>query len=381
MSNQAKTNEISEQIFKILTHRELRYGSIPDDNKKALIIENLNKSIEKNEPIKVLIGWAACKNKNLLHKNADMAEAKTIKNMKSHLDKINSIYNKGYEITIHHLDKRMADMNGFSMEETENYKKSLSEVLKKEGLEENVKIVSDKELIENNKEEFNKAYEKANKEITIERLRQAPAYDIHMKNAVHNNFKGESNEVIEESLRKMVVYKVAEIESGILKDVPYDVRIFFKSGVVKEGEVPESAIYQHFAKNPYKQSFNTKATLNCYTGSKGNAKQPWMSHGILVEQNGDISISKSLSEEKEGAKIRFFSQSELAERGIKTKCQLCKNCTCGKKFASSIAYESGNDNEKSRELIRQNDINLLRLEEKNKDFMAVQMLKKQGNSK
>ncbi len=283
--------DIIEKIYKIITSKSIRQGPLPDIIRKEAILTNIQNTVQNNQPIKVLIGWGACKNLNLPYQNPDMTEVATISFLKFHLDKIKDIYTPGYNIIIQHLDTRMCSMNGFSDDGAREYKGGLKELLLKYRLFDNISIVSDSELLKNH-DDWEIKYHQIENRVTVEDVINSEGFSFHIENAKRNNPCDTALAKLISSLRKMVIFKILEIELGLLNhpETQYDIRIFFKK------EDPKINIYRDFIKTPYEHGFNISSIIYTFTGSKGNVTQPWQAYSTA--QNLD-------------QKILFISQSKM----------------------------------------------------------------------
>ncbi|MDD5696718.1 MAG: radical SAM protein [Candidatus Pacebacteria bacterium] len=286
-------SELSGEIYKVLTNKKFRAGSLPSEDTKKLILEKVESKVSKNLPIKLFQFWGGCKNPNLPMDHAELCEGATLDNLKRLNDEVVQIYKPGLKIYISPGDGRVQNVNRIPREKTEKYVKTLTEIANRyNGL---FSVVPISVLYERYSTDFLTYLIKAKQEITDDIYSQ-PEFEKLVSNARKNIFredlKSESKimERSREAAKDYIVYRVAEEEAEIFREFDDCIRSFF----IK---------YTPFYKRYIKDVSKTKPRLDCllvfYTGKKGNITQPWQATGR--ENNGELLF---LSQERI-TRIRF----------------------------------------------------------------------------
>jgi len=279
----------SEKIYKVLTNKKFRAGSLPSEDTKKLILEKIESKISKNLPVKLFQFWGGCKNPNLPIDYAELCEKATLDNLKRLNDEVVKIYKPGLKIYISPGDGRVQNVNKIPKEKTEKYIRTLTEIADRYGGL--FSIVPISVLYGRYSTDFLAYLTKIKQEITDDIYSQ-PDFEKLVSNARKNVFgedlESESKimERSREAAKDYIVYRVAEEEAEIFREFDDCIRSFF----IK---------YTPFYKRYIKDVSKTKPRLDCllvfYTSRKGNITQPWQA------------ISR-----EEGGELLFLSQERLA---------------------------------------------------------------------
>ena len=266
-------SELTEEIYKILTNKKFRVGSLPLENTKNLILGKIERKISKNLPIKLFQFWGGCKNPNLPIDYAELCEEATLDNLKRLNDELVKIYKPGLKIYISPGDERVQKVNKIPKEKTEKYVKTLTEIVNRyDGL---FSVIPISVLYKRYSADFLMHLTKTKQEITNDICSQ-PDFKKLVSNARKNVFgedlesKSKIMERSREAAKDYIVYRVAEEKAEIFREFDDCIRSFF----IK---------YTPFYKRYIKDMSKTKPRLDCllvfYTGKKGNITQPWQAIG------------------------------------------------------------------------------------------------------
>jgi len=273
-------SEVSQKIYKALTNKKFRAGSLPLEDTKKLILEKIEIKTSENLPVKLFQFWGGSKNSNLPIDCAELCEEATLDNLKRLNDEVVKIYKPGLKIYILPGDGRVQSVNKIPKEKTERYVKTLTEIANRyDGL---FSVVPISALYKKYSVDFLMYLAKLKQEITNDVYNQ-PDFEKLVSNAKKNIFgddlKSESKimEVSKEAAKDYIVYRVAEEEAEIFRDFDDCIRSFF---------IKYTPFYRRYIKNVSK----TKPRLDCllvfYTGKKGNITQPWQAIGR--ENGGEL---------------------------------------------------------------------------------------------
>jgi len=283
-----ENKELSGKIYKILTNKKFRAGSLPNEDTKKLVLEKIECKLSKNLPIKIFQFWGGCKNPNLPIDYAELCEEATLDNLKRLYDEVTEIYKPGLKIFISPGDERVQNVNKVPKERTKNYVKMLMKIANKyNGL---FSVVPISTLYRKYSTDFDKHLIGVREKIEKDIYNQ-PDFDKLASNAKKNVFgkdlksEGKILERSRNAAKDYIIYRIAEEEAEIFRDFNDCIRSFF----IK---------YIPFYKKYIKDISKTKPRLDCllvfYTGKKGNITQPWQAVGV-----------------NDGEKVLFLSQERL----------------------------------------------------------------------
>jgi MoaA/NifB/PqqE/SkfB family radical SAM enzyme len=273
-------SELSQKIYKVLTNKKFRAGSLPSEDTQKLILGKIENKVSKNLSIKLFQFWGGCKNQNLPIDYAELCEKATLDNLKRLNDEIVKIYKPGLRINISPGDGRVQNVNKIPKEKTEKYVKTLAEIANRyDGL---FSVVPISVLYEKYSANLTACLLERGQEITNDVCSQ-PDFEKLVSNARKNIFREDlklESQIAErskEAAKDYIIYRVAEEEAEIFRDFDDCIRSFF----IK---------YTPFYKRYIKDISKTKPRLDCllvfYTGRKGNITQPWQAVG--QENSGEV---------------------------------------------------------------------------------------------
>jgi hypothetical protein len=281
--------QLSEQIYKILTHKKFRTGALPPDEIKYLILEKIENKVSSELPIKLFQFWGGCKNPNLSVDTAELCEAATLENLSRINEEVIQIYKPGLKIFISPGDGRVQRVNKIPTEKTRRYVEALADIAN--GYKGLFEIIPVSKLYDKYSEEFLTLLKEVEERIAKDVFEQADFLKLVL-NARKNVFSkalASEEKIMERSkiaAKDYVVYRVVEEEAKIFREYKDCIRSFF----IK---------YIPFYKKYIKDVSTTEPRLDCslvfYTGGKGNITQPWQAVGI---RNNDKVIFVSQSKKR-----------------------------------------------------------------------------------
>jgi len=117
--------EFSLEVFKKLTGRKYRAGSLPSSDAKEKILEKIRLKVAENRPVELFQFWGGCKNSNLGLDAAGLCEEATLDNFYRLNLEVKKVYSKGLKIYVSPGDKRVEEVNHVPCERTKKYVETL----------------------------------------------------------------------------------------------------------------------------------------------------------------------------------------------------------------------------------------------------------------
>lgn len=287
-----KINELAEEIYNILNHRQHRTGP-KDLSKKEVLISNIRSRLENKEPIRFLQFWGGAKNPNLPTTIADSCEIETLNHLLKIHDEVRQYYNPGLLVTITTGDGRVEYANGISAVSTGQYHNSLSKIIHNPKYGGLFTLMPVSVLYARNKQFWTTLQATYNEVATA--FDSTPLSDRLLRDGGSNiSVLGNPKPyTAREAALRYISVMVTEERVGLYRQFEDYIRTFFI-----KFHSDYNSVYLKFLpdiKNPF---LTSKCSLSFYTGSKGNITQPWQAVG-----------------KKERGKIIFISQKRMSQKG------------------------------------------------------------------
>jgi pyoverdine/dityrosine biosynthesis protein Dit1 len=264
LTNLAAT-KLEDKIFRILTNRRfVRFK--PDAETKGLIMDKIQRAINKQMPLKIVIGFGYHKNPNATSNLLpDMAEELAIQRLFGLASQVKGVYPRGMEIKIITSGRRAEMVNGMSRYDTLQYHQALVKLVHKMGWDKIVEIIPIGDLYDECREEFQQALLKAKKEVELEKNDSSKiSFWFQQIEYARRNIK-------RKGLDKMEVKNKAE-------------QAAFRYVMFRKAETMINLIEKKFP-GSIQASYNKghKNTLTLWTLRKGYITQPWQGTAKMVD--------------------------------------------------------------------------------------------------
>ncbi len=275
-------DELANSIYKILTSRKFRAGTIPSEKTKQLILEKIKLKVSKNEPIELFQFWGGCKNPNLSIDYADLCEEATLDNLNRLNLEIKNTHPSGLKIWISPGDSRVERVNLIPHEKTLKYVRTLTTIAEQKKYNGLFTVVPLSTLYDKYSTRFEETLIKVRGRISKD-VENHKDFGKLIANAKKNVFgkelesEGKIKARSINSARDYVIYRITEEEANIFREFKDCIRSFF---------IKYIPFYKQYIKETDEIIPHLDCSLVFFTGRKGNITQPWQA--ISREESGEI---------------------------------------------------------------------------------------------
>ena len=286
VESRLKVSSQVSDIYKKLTSKRARSGSLPPKYEQPLITNKIQVALLMNRPIPLFTAWGAMKNLNLPILEADACEEATLRSLYNLHSAIRQIYSPGLSFTLKVGDAKMSFVHNVPISATHTYCNSFERMAKRPEFEGIFNIVRVSDLYDSEPSFYERL--EALRQQVEQNIDALPILDKLSKNAQSNSQK---NTLDEEGVKGAVIRYV----TAVIADQKFHVfRNFYDNIVATIGKRNDKfrVVYRTFLEESSPFFVGGEGTIYLYSGEKGNITQPWQAKS-LVKDGRTIFLSQT----------------------------------------------------------------------------------------